>query len=104
MSADRSPSTSRRSFLTLSTAASAAVALRIMTEPMLARARDHHPPADAIMIDSNENPLGPCISAREAIVNITPQGGRYLDGLTEDLVNTISQTESVKPEYVSVHA
>src|SRR5258706_6944197 len=104
MAADRSPSTSRRSFLTLSTAASAAVALRIVSEPMLARARDHHPPAGSIMIDANENPLGPCSSAREAIVTITPQGGRYLDGLTEDLVNAIAQMEGVKPDYVTVHA
>src|SRR5437667_3474586 len=98
------PSTSRRSFLALSTAASAAVALRIITEPMLAGARDHHPPAGAILIDSNENPLGPCVSAREAIVNITPQGGRYLDGLTEDLVKTIAEMEGLKPEYINVYA
>src|SRR5258706_11252616 len=99
MAADRSPSTSRRSFLTLSAAASAAVALRAVTEPMLARARDHHPPADAIMIDSNENPLGPCVSAREAIVNITPRGGRYLASLTADLVNTIARLEGAQPDY-----
>lgn len=98
-----SVSTSRRSFLSLTTAASAAVMLRIMTEPMLARAREHHPPAGAVMIDANENPLGPCVSAREAVVNITPQGGRYLDGLTEELVNTIAQTEGVKPDYVHVY-
>ncbi|PYX33327.1 MAG: aminotransferase [Acidobacteria bacterium] len=104
MAANKMSSKSRRSFLSLAAAASAAVALRIVTEPMLARARDHHPPADAIMIDSNENPLGPCVSAREAIVNITPQGGRYLDGLTEDLVNTIAQMEGMKPDYVIVHA
>src|SRR6266550_3159153 len=104
MATDEIPSTSRRSFLSLSAAASAAVALRVVTEPMLARARDHHPPSDAIMINSNENPLGPCSSAREAIVTITPQGGRYLDGLTEDLVNAIAQMEGVKPDYVTVHA
>src|SRR5712664_2611237 len=104
MATDRIPSKSRRSFLSLSAAASAAVALRMVTEPMLARARDHHPPAGSIMIDANENPLGPCTSAREAIVTITPQGGRYLDGLTEDLVNAIAQMEGVKPDYVTVHA
>ena len=97
--------TSRRSFLTLSTAVSAAAMMRIVTEPVLARAaREHHPPADAIMIDSNENPLGPCVSAREAVVNIAPQGGRYLDGLTEDLVGTMAQTEGVKSEYINIHA
>src|SRR6266850_1703353 len=104
MAADRSPSTSRRSFLTLSTAVSAAVALRIVTEPMLARAREHHPPADAIMIDANENPLGPCVSARESIAAVTPQGGRYLDGLTEELVKTISHMEGVKADYITIQA
>jgi histidinol-phosphate aminotransferase len=96
--------TSRRSFLTLSTAVSAAAVMRIVTEPMLARAREHNPPAGAIMIDSNENPLGPCVSAREAVVNITPQGGRYLDGLTENLVKTIAETEGIKPEYINIYA
>jgi histidinol-phosphate aminotransferase len=95
---------SRRSFLTLSAAATAAAALRVVTEPMLARARDHHPPADAIMIDANENPLGPCVSAREAVVSITPQGGRYLDGLTEDLVSSIAQMEGVKNDYIAIQA
>jgi histidinol-phosphate aminotransferase len=70
---------------------------------MLARAREHHPPAGSIMIDANENPLGPCVSAREAVVNITPQGGRYLDGLTEDLAKTIAETEGVKPDYVHIY-
>lgn len=78
--------------------------MRIVTEPMLARAREHHPPAGAVMIDANENPLGPCTSAREAIAAITPQGGRYLDGLTEDLVNTISQMSGLKPDYINVYA
>ena len=53
------PSASRRSFLSLSAAASAALALRIVTEPMLAHARVHNFPKDAIRIDANENPLGP---------------------------------------------
>ena len=96
--------TNRRSFLSLSAAASAAVAMRIVTEPMLARARDHHPPAGSIMIDANENPLGPCVSAREAVAAMAPQGGRYLDGLTEDLVNTVADMEGVKKDYIAVQA
>ena len=73
------PSASRRSFLSLSAAASAALALRIVTEPMLAHARVHSFPKDAIRLDANENPLGPSASAREAIAAIVPQGGRYSD-------------------------
>lgn len=55
------------------------------------------------MINSNENPLGPCTDAREAITAITPQGGRYLDGLTDDLTKTVAQMEGLKLDYVTVH-
>src|SRR5260221_273238 len=80
------PFASRRSFLSLSAAASAAVAFRIVTEPMLAHARVLSFPKDAIRIDANENPLGPSTSPREAASAIVPQAGRYSDWLTMDLV------------------
>jgi histidinol-phosphate aminotransferase len=96
-------SASRRSFLSLSAAASAALALRIVTEPMLAHARLHTVPKDAIRIDSNENPLGPCTSAREAAAAIVPQGGRYSDWLTDDLVKTLAEVEGLKPEQLRVY-
>src|SRR5208282_1078233 len=97
------PSASRRSFLSLSAAASAALALRIVTEPMLARARVHNFPKDAIRIDANENPLGPCASAREAATAIVPQGGRYSDYLTDDLVKTLAEMEGLRLEQVHVY-
>jgi histidinol-phosphate aminotransferase len=88
---------SRRSFLQFS---AAAAALQIVTEPMLAAAARKAAPTGAIMIDSNENPLGPCQSARDAISAIIPQGGRYLDNLTDDLVHTFAQQEGLNPDYV----
>jgi histidinol-phosphate aminotransferase len=91
---------SRRSFLHLSAAATAAAALRIVTEPMLARAEVKAFPKDAVIIDANENPLGPATAAREAIAAITPQGGRYSLQLTEDLEKTFAQVEGLKLEYV----
>jgi len=95
------PRFSRRSFLHLSAAASAATAFRFMTEPMLAAAARRRPhSADAVMIDSNENPLGPCQAAREAMAGMIPQGGRYCDNLTDDLVNTFAQNEGLNPEWV----
>src|ERR1017187_7392200 len=97
-------STSRRSFLSLSAAASAALALRIVTEPMLAHARVHNFPKDAIRIDANENPLGPSASAREAAAAIIAQGGRYSDYLTDDLVKTLAEMEGLKLEQVRVYA
>ncbi|MFI5102086.1 MAG: pyridoxal phosphate-dependent aminotransferase [Terriglobales bacterium] len=97
------PCASRRSFLSLSAAASAALALRIVTEPMLAHARVHNFPKDAIRIDSNENPLGPSASAREAVAAIVPQGGRYSFWLTDDLVETLAEMEGLKAEQVRVY-
>jgi histidinol-phosphate aminotransferase len=96
-------SASRRSFMSLSAAASAALALRIVTEPMLAHARVHNVPKDAIRIDANENPLGPCSSARDAATAIVPQGGRYSDGLTDDLVKTLAEVEGLKPDQIRVY-
>ncbi len=91
---------SRRSFLHLSAAASAAAALHVVTEPMLAaRARAPHS-KDAVIIDQNENPLGPSQPARDAISAIIPQGGRYADNLTDDLVHTFAQFEGLDPDYV----
>src|ERR1700719_4411060 len=97
-------SASRRSFLSLSAAASAALALRIVTEPMLAHARVHNFPKDAIRIDANENPLGPCVSPREETAAMVPQGGRYSDWLTDDLVKTLAEVNGMKLEQVRVYA
>jgi histidinol-phosphate aminotransferase len=100
----KAASASRRSFLSLSAAASAALALRVVTEPMLAHARVHNAPKDAIRIDSNENPLGPCASARETAAAMVAQGGRYCDWLTDDLVKTLAEMEGLKVEQVRVYA
>jgi histidinol-phosphate aminotransferase len=97
------PRFSRRSFLHLSAAASAAAAFQVMSEPMLAAVNRHHRAphaADAVMIDSNENPLGPGQAARDAMAAILPQGGRYADNLTDDLVNTFAEIEGLDPDWV----
>jgi histidinol-phosphate aminotransferase len=96
-------SASRRSFLSVSAAASAALALRIVTEPMLAYAARQSMPANAVKIDSNENPLGPGASARQALTAILPQGGRYSFGLTDDLLETLASTEGLKPDQIRLY-
>jgi len=97
-------SASRRSFLSVSAAASAALALRIVTEPMLAYAAARQSmPANAVKIDSNENPLGPCASARQALTAILPQGGRYSFGLLDDLLETLAATEGLKPDQIRLY-
>jgi histidinol-phosphate aminotransferase len=91
---------SRRSFIQLS---AGAAAFRMVTEPMLAAAAAHRPfTTEGVTIDSNENPLGPSQSAREALSAIIPLGGRYLDNLTDDLIHTFAQQEGLKPDNVHV--
>ena len=106
-----SPVSSRRSFLRFSAAAATVAGFRMATEPMLASAArrlnavdgavDHK---NAIYLDSNENPLGPCSAARQAIAEITPSGGRYLDDLSEQLVKLFAQQEGLKTDYVRLYA
>jgi histidinol-phosphate aminotransferase len=94
---------SRRTFLQLSAAATAAMAFRIATEASLAAEERNvfHP--GAIVIDANENPLGPCDAARKAIVDMAPQGGRYSYWLKEEFVKTFTEMEGIKPEYLHVY-
>lgn len=88
---------SRRSFLQLS---AAAAALRIVNEPILAAAARRHQANDGVIIDANENPLGPSQAARDALSAIIPQGGRYLDHLTDELLHTFAEQEGLSPDYV----
>ncbi len=119
MSADR-PSVSRRSFLRF--ASTAAAAVPILTESHLAwayaaqqstrnsrAARRYHGgmdtiPADAIIINANENPLGPCQIACDACTSITPRGGRYDFDQTVALTKTIAHVENLPEESIAIYA
>ena len=83
-------------------------ALPVLTEPQLAHAQRRmiakHVPADAVRIDANENPLGPCGGACASISSLIPEGGRYDTDLTEKLVKTFAGIEVLKPEYVMAYA
>jgi histidinol-phosphate aminotransferase len=57
---------------------------------------------DVVMIDSNENPLGPSQAAREAAIAIVPRGGRYAFNLSSEVVKTFAQQEGVKPDHILV--
>jgi histidinol-phosphate aminotransferase len=96
---------SRRSFLQVSGAAAAvAVGFRIVTEPMLAHASSlPYPrpyPKDAVLINANENPLGPCGVACDAVNSVASEGGRYSDWMTTDLIKAFAAAEGLKPEYI----
>ena len=97
---------SRRTFLQWSVAAAAASAFHIVNEPLLAAAavdHEHKPfPPGAVVIDANENPLGPCDAAQAAVVSMAPQGGRYSYWLTDELVDTFAEQQGLKREYIHV--
>ena len=99
------PTLGRRSFLM--TAAFAAAA-PIVSEATLAQARLSNigvPPADAVLINANENPLGPSKAACEAIANIASQGGRYDRFDSQDkLIATFAEQHGLKPENIIVYA
>jgi len=91
---------SRRSFLQLS---AAAAAMQIVTEPLLAaQARRTPLPQGAVKIDSNENPLGPCQAARDAVARMIPEGGRYRFDLTGHFIDSFAPMEGLSPDYVGV--
>ena len=92
---------SRRSFFKFS---AAAAAFQLVNEPVLAAAMRKPYSPDGVFIDSNENPLGPCTAAREAISAIIPQGGRYSNNLTDDLLHTYAEAEGLHPDYVRIFA
>src|SRR5689334_7494409 len=98
---------SRRSFLGASAAASAAFAIGAAAEPMLAWATTREfallGATNAVFINANENPLGPCASARTAIAAVTPNGGRYRFEEMEEFVKSYAAQESVKTDYVKVY-
>ena len=84
---------SRRTFFRFAAGASALASMPILTEAHLALAQRPHfaDPNKGIHIDANENPLGPCEAARQAMIDIVPRGGRYLMDMEEDLTETFAK-------------
>ena len=97
---------SRRHFSRIATMLTAGATLPFYNEPALAQLSQikGQIPPDAVMINANENPRGPCPEAQEAMRNIVAKGGRYMYGLTDDLAKTLAEVEGVKPEYVRIFA
>jgi histidinol-phosphate aminotransferase len=53
-------------------------------------------PPDAVKINANENPMGPCPEAAEAIHAVVQRGGRYLYEETFAMASTLAEQEGVK--------
>ncbi len=93
---------SRRNFGRIATMLTAGATLPFYNEPAMAQlSMVKGPiPADAVLINANENPMGPCQEALEAMHNIIPKGGRYMYNLTNDMRDTLAAQEGLKPQYV----
>jgi histidinol-phosphate aminotransferase len=93
---------SRRNFGRIATMLTAGATLPFYNEPALAqlsKVKGTIPP-DAVLINANENPMGPCPEAAAAIRDVVQKGGRYMYQLTDDLAKTMAEIEGVKPDYV----
>ena len=93
---------SRRDFARWAALMTAGAALPFYNEAALAqdlRAIGTIPP-DAVKINANENPMGPCPSAVEAIRAVVPQGGRYLFNHTYAFIDAMAETEGLPATHV----
>jgi histidinol-phosphate aminotransferase len=95
----------RRNFGRIASLITAGAALPFYNEPALAQlSRVRNIPPDAVIINANENPLGPCPEAADAIHSVVQKGGRYMYDLTDGMINTLAEQEGVKPNYVEAYA
>jgi histidinol-phosphate aminotransferase len=97
---------SRRNLGRLAAVLTAGASLPFYNEFSLARAQDRVEqgpmPPDAVRISGNENPLGPCKEACEAIAKVASQGGRYdPNGENEEFHRTAAAMEGLKRNYVA---
>ena len=96
---------SRRTFGRLAVLAGAgASSLPFFNEPALAQLSKVDAPPDAVLINANENPLGPCEEAREACHRMVDFGGRYRYQEGDKVQRLLAEQEGVKLNYVRIHA
>jgi histidinol-phosphate aminotransferase len=92
----------RRDFARMAALLAAGAALPFYNESTLAqdiKAIARIPP-DAIKLNANENPLGPCPDALEAIRKVVPLSGRYLFHETYAFVETMAASEGLPTSHV----
>ena len=91
----------RRSLGKLATVVTAGATLPFYSEHAMAQLSMIGPlPADAVKINANENPMGPCPEAAEAIYSVVKSGGRYMYEETFTFAKTLAEQEGVKPDHV----
>jgi histidinol-phosphate/aromatic aminotransferase/cobyric acid decarboxylase-like protein len=94
----------RRTFGRIAAVLAGGATLPFYNEPALAQLSKVNAAPDAVLINANENPLGPCQEAREAIANMIQHGGRYRYSEGDKVQELLSEQEGVKLEYVRIFA
>jgi len=96
----------RRQLGRIASVLTAGAALPFYNEAAFAqRGNRREMPPDAVRINENENPLGPCSDALEAIYQVAKFGGRYSPhNETGELIKTAAAMEGLKPEYIAAYA
>jgi histidinol-phosphate aminotransferase len=96
---------SRRDFVRFASVLAASSAIPFPERAVAQLPGPHRvPPPDAVMINLNENPMGPAPEALEAIYAASKDGGRYQDRQAQLLKTGLAGVEGLKPEYVTVFA
>jgi len=96
---------SRRSFGRIAAMITAGASLPFYNEPAMAQlSAVRNMPPDAVKINANENPLGPCPEALDAIYKVAKNGGRYLYEETFGFTELLAEQEGVKANYVQPYA
>jgi histidinol-phosphate aminotransferase len=92
---------SRREFSRMATLLAAGATLPFYNESALAQLSKTGPiPPEAVKINANENPVGPCPEAAEAIAKVIVKGGRYMYEETDAFVYTLAALEGLDANYI----
>lgn len=97
---------SRRDFGKLAALFAGVAALPILSEQSLAQlsAVPGGIPHGAVKIDANENPLGPCKEALDALASVASQGGRYAYGQTDAFIEALADVEKISSSHIKAYA
>jgi histidinol-phosphate aminotransferase len=96
---------SRRNFGRIAAMMTAGATLPFYNEPAMAQlSAVRNMPPDAVKINANENPMGPCPEALESIYKVAKNGGRYQYEETFGFTELLAEQEGVKANYVQPYA
>ena len=93
----------RRNFFKMAAMVAGAASMPFYDEPALAQlSKIENAPPNAVMINANENPIGPCAEAMEAVHAAALKGGRYLYQETDKLQALMASQEGLALESVRI--